>query len=24
LRPFCKEREETCYQQNRRAHFVAH
>ena len=23
LRPFCKEREETCYQQNRRAHFVA-
>ena len=24
LRPFCKEREESCYQQNRRAHFVAH
>ena len=24
LRPFCKEREETCYQQNRRVHFVAH
>ena len=23
LRPFCKEREESCYQQNRRAHFVA-
>jgi peptidoglycan-associated lipoprotein len=24
LRPFCKERDESCYQQNRRAHFVAH
>jgi peptidoglycan-associated lipoprotein len=24
LRPFCKERDETCYQQNRRVHFVAH
>lgn len=24
LRPFCKDREESCYQQNRRAHFVAH
>jgi len=23
LRPFCKERDESCYQQNRRAHFVA-
>jgi peptidoglycan-associated lipoprotein len=23
LRPFCKEHDETCYQQNRRAHFVA-
>jgi len=23
LRPFCKERDENCYQQNRRAHFVA-
>lgn len=23
LRPFCKQREESCYQQNRRAHFVA-
>ena len=23
LRPFCKERDEICYQQNRRAHFVA-
>ena len=23
MRPFCKEREESCYQQNRRAHFVA-
>jgi peptidoglycan-associated lipoprotein len=23
LRPFCKERDEGCYQQNRRAHFVA-
>ena len=22
LRPFCKERDETCYQQNRRAHFA--
>jgi peptidoglycan-associated lipoprotein len=22
LRPFCKEHDETCYQQNRRAHFV--
>ena len=22
LRPFCKERDESCYQQNRRAHFV--
>ena len=22
MRPFCKERDETCYQQNRRAHFV--
>jgi peptidoglycan-associated lipoprotein len=22
LRPFCKERDERCYQQNRRAHFV--
>lgn len=22
LRPFCKDRDETCYQQNRRAHFV--
>jgi peptidoglycan-associated lipoprotein len=22
LRPFCKERDEVCYQQNRRAHFV--
>jgi peptidoglycan-associated lipoprotein len=24
LRPFCKERDESCYQQNRRVHFVAH
>ncbi|HTL60177.1 MAG TPA: peptidoglycan-associated lipoprotein Pal [Nitrospira sp.] len=24
LRPFCKERDESCYQQNRRAHFVVH
>lgn len=24
IRPFCKERDENCYQQNRRAHFVAH
>jgi peptidoglycan-associated lipoprotein len=24
MRPFCKERDEHCYQQNRRAHFVAH
>ena len=23
IRPFCKEHEETCYQKNRRAHFVA-
>jgi peptidoglycan-associated lipoprotein len=23
LRPFCKQRDENCYQQNRRAHFVA-
>ncbi|HET7909079.1 MAG TPA: peptidoglycan-associated lipoprotein Pal [Nitrospira sp.] len=23
MRPFCKQREESCYQQNRRAHFVA-
>jgi len=23
IRPFCKEHDETCYQQNRRAHFVA-
>ena len=23
MRPFCKERDETCYQKNRRAHFVA-
>jgi peptidoglycan-associated lipoprotein len=22
MRPFCKDRDETCYQQNRRAHFV--
>jgi peptidoglycan-associated lipoprotein len=22
IRPFCKERDESCYQQNRRAHFV--
>jgi peptidoglycan-associated lipoprotein len=22
IRPFCKERDETCYQKNRRAHFV--
>ena len=22
LRPFCKERDESCYQQNRRAHFA--
>jgi peptidoglycan-associated lipoprotein len=22
MRPFCKERDENCYQQNRRAHFV--
>lgn len=24
MRPFCKDRDETCYQQNRRAHFVVH
>jgi hypothetical protein len=22
MRPFCKERDESCYQQNRRAHFA--